>query len=63
MTKKIQTVSLSTTDKAFNQKFNKRLRINESINTKVEKEVNKIINDIKKHGNKSLLKYINKFDK
>lgn len=60
--KKIKTLYVSTTEKEFSQKFKKRLRINESVNIKVEKKVLKIINDIKKQGNKSLLKCIKTFD-
>lgn len=63
MIKKIKTLSLNTTEKEFNQKFSKRLRINENVNTKIEKEVNKIINNIKRLGNKALLKYTKNFDK
>ncbi len=61
--KKIQTSYLCTTEKEFDQKFSKRLRINEVVNAKAEKEVQKIINNIKKGGNKALLKCIKSFDK
>ena len=53
---------LNTSSKQFSQILEKKLKMENIINKKVDREVSKIINTIKKNGDLSLTKYINKYD-
>ena len=59
---KINPLRVDTSDKDFEKKILKRIRINNNINKKVQNNVDSIISNIRKNGDKSLVRFIRKFD-
>ena len=59
---KINPLRIDTSKKGFEKKILNRVGINNAANEKVQKKVDSIISSIRKHGDKSLIGFIKKFD-
>ena len=59
---KINPLRIDTSKKGFEKKISNRVGINNATNEKVQKKVDSIISSIRKHGDKSLIGFIKKFD-
>ena len=58
----MKTLILNTKKNRFTKMFLDRLNIRDDINQKTENFVRRVIQDIKKNRDKSLIKYISKYD-
>ncbi len=58
----INITRLDISDKKFKRTLDKKLKLDHVINNKINREVNRIINSVKRNGDLSLSKYINKYD-